>query len=46
MLQELDDNLVGVHALWHVPGPAPVYGATFQEGDVTRGKIALLENYF
>ncbi|WP_027188224.1 (Fe-S)-binding protein [Desulfovibrio cuneatus] len=44
MLQELDDNLVGCMRCGMCQAVCPVYGATFQEGDVTRGKIALLEN--
>ena len=44
MLKELDDNLVGCMRCGMCQAVCPVYGATFQEGDVTRGKIALLEN--
>ncbi len=43
-LQKLDDQLVGCMRCGMCQAVCPVYGATFQEADVTRGKISLLEN--
>ncbi len=44
MLKELDDNLVSCMRCGMCQAVCPVYGATLQEADVTRGKISLLEN--
>lgn len=44
MLLELDDMLVSCMRCGFCMAVCPVYGATMQEADVTRGKIALLEN--
>ena len=43
-LKELDDNLVGCMRCGMCQAVCPVYKATLQEADVTRGKIALLED--
>lgn len=43
-LMELDDLLVSCMKCGFCMGVCPVYGATMREADVTRGKIALLEN--
>jgi glycolate oxidase iron-sulfur subunit len=43
-LLELDDQLVGCMRCGFCMSVCPVYGATMKEADVTRGKIALLEN--
>ncbi len=44
MLMELDDMLVSCMRCGLCQSVCPVYGATMREADVTRGKIALLEN--
>jgi glycolate oxidase iron-sulfur subunit len=44
MLLELDDLLVSCMRCGMCQAVCPVYGATMREADVTRGKIALLEN--
>ena len=44
MLLELDDMLVSCMRCGFCLAVCPVYGATMKEADVTRGKIALLEN--
>lgn len=44
MLLELDDMLVSCMRCGFCLAVCPVYGATMREADVTRGKIALLEN--
>lgn len=44
MLMELDDMLVSCMRCGYCQAVCPVYGATMREADVTRGKIALLEN--
>lgn len=44
MLQKLDDNLVSCMRCGLCQSVCPVYGATLKEGDVARGKIALLED--
>lgn len=44
MLMELDDMLVSCMRCGFCLAVCPVYGATMREADVTRGKIALLEN--
>lgn len=44
MLLELDDMLVSCMRCGFCMAVCPVYGATMQEADVTRGKITLLEN--
>ena len=44
MLLELDDMLVSCMRCGMCQAVCPVYGATMREADVTRGKIALLEN--
>lgn len=44
MLMELDDMLVSCMRCGNCQAVCPVYGATMREADVTRGKIALLEN--
>ena len=44
MLLELDDMLVSCMRCGMCQAVCPVYGATMKEADVTRGKIALLEN--
>ncbi|MDR0881356.1 MAG: (Fe-S)-binding protein [Candidatus Adiutrix sp.] len=44
MLLELDDMLVSCMRCGFCQAVCPVYGATMREADVTRGKIALLEN--
>lgn len=44
MLMELDDLLVSCMRCGLCQSVCPVYGTTMREGDVTRGKIALLEN--
>lgn len=44
MLLELDDLLVSCMRCGFCMAVCPVFGATMQEADVTRGKIALLEN--
>ncbi len=44
MLMELDDMLVSCMRCGLCQAVCPVYGATMQEADVTRGKIALLED--
>jgi glycolate oxidase iron-sulfur subunit len=44
MLLELDDLLISCMRCGFCLSACPVYGATMLEGDVTRGKIALLEN--
>ena len=43
-LLELDDMLVSCMRCGFCMAVCPVFGATMQEADVTRGKIALLEN--
>lgn len=43
MLLELDDMLISCMRCGFCLAVCPVYGATMQEADVTRGKIALLE---
>jgi glycolate oxidase iron-sulfur subunit len=43
-LLELDDQLVGCMRCGFCMPVCPVYGVTMKEADVTRGKIALLEN--
>lgn len=43
-LLELDDMLVSCMRCGFCQAVCPVYGATFREADVTRGKISLLEN--
>ncbi len=44
MLLELDDMLVSCMRCGMCQAVCPVYGTTMREADVTRGKIALLEN--
>lgn len=44
MLLELDDMLVSCMRCGFCMAVCPVYGQTMREADVTRGKIALLEN--
>ena len=44
MLQELDDMMVTCMKCGMCQAVCPVFGATLNESDVTRGKIALLEN--
>ncbi|MDR0354447.1 MAG: (Fe-S)-binding protein [Deltaproteobacteria bacterium] len=44
MLMQLDDLLVSCMRCGFCQSVCPVYGATFREADVTRGKIALLED--
>lgn len=44
MLLELDDMLVSCMRCGMCQAVCPVYGSTMREADVTRGKIALLEN--
>jgi glycolate oxidase iron-sulfur subunit len=44
MLLELDDLLVSCMRCGFCMGVCPVYGTTMREADVTRGKIALVEN--
>ena len=44
MLLELDDMIVSCMRCGLCQAVCPVYGATMREADVTRGKIALLEN--
>jgi len=44
MLMHLDDLLVTCMRCGLCQSVCPVYGATFREADVTRGKISLLEN--
>ncbi|MDR2422978.1 MAG: (Fe-S)-binding protein [Deltaproteobacteria bacterium] len=44
LLMSLDDLLVSCMRCGLCQAVCPVYGATFREADVTRGKIALLEN--
>ncbi len=44
MLMELDDMLVSCMRCGMCQSVCPVYGSTMREADVTRGKIALLEN--
>lgn len=44
MLMELDDLLVSCMRCGMCQAVCPVYGTTMREADVTRGKIALLEN--
>lgn len=44
MLLALDDMLVSCMRCGMCQAVCPVYGATMREADVTRGKIALLEN--
>lgn len=44
MLLELDDMLISCMRCGFCMAVCPVYGVTMQEADVTRGKIALLEN--
>lgn len=44
MLLELDDLLVSCMRCGLCQAVCPVYGTTMREADVTRGKIALLEN--
>lgn len=43
-LLELDDMLVSCMRCGFCMGVCPVFGATMKEADVTRGKIALVEN--
>ncbi len=43
-LMEIDDLLVSCMRCGFCMGVCPVFGATMKEADVTRGKIALLEN--
>ncbi len=43
-LMELDDKLIACMKCGLCQAVCPVFGATMLEGDVTRGKIALLEN--
>ncbi len=43
-LMQLDDLLVSCMRCGFCMAVCPVYGATMKEADVTRGKIALLEN--
>ncbi|MGE4297244.1 MAG: (Fe-S)-binding protein [Desulfovibrionaceae bacterium] len=44
MLQELDDQMVACMKCGLCQAVCPVFAETMREGDVTRGKIALLEN--
>ncbi|RXF78600.1 (Fe-S)-binding protein [Desulfovibrio sp. DS-1] len=44
MLQELDDQMVGCMKCGMCQAVCPVFAETMKEADVTRGKIALLEN--
>ncbi|MDR1050303.1 MAG: (Fe-S)-binding protein [Deltaproteobacteria bacterium] len=44
MLMSLDDLLVSCMRCGFCQSVCPVYGATFREADVARGKIALLED--
>ena len=44
MLLELDDLIITCMRCGFCLAVCPVYGATMREADVTRGKIALLEN--
>ncbi|MDR1546622.1 MAG: (Fe-S)-binding protein [Deltaproteobacteria bacterium] len=44
LLMTLDDLLVSCMRCGFCQSVCPVYGATFREADVTRGKIALLED--
>ncbi|MDR2503534.1 MAG: (Fe-S)-binding protein [Deltaproteobacteria bacterium] len=44
MLMQLDDLLITCMRCGFCMSVCPVYGATMQEADVTRGKIALLRN--
>jgi glycolate oxidase iron-sulfur subunit len=44
LLKELDNLLVTCMRCGFCQSVCPVYGATFREADVTRGKIALLED--
>lgn len=43
-LQQLDDQLVACMKCGMCQAVCPVFAETLQEGDVTRGKIALLQN--
>jgi glycolate oxidase iron-sulfur subunit len=44
MLQELDDQMVACMKCGMCQAVCPVFSETMKEGDVARGKIALLEN--
>lgn len=44
MLQELDDHMVACMKCGMCQAVCPVFAETMKEADVTRGKIALLEN--
>ncbi|MEG6506786.1 (Fe-S)-binding protein [Nitratidesulfovibrio sp. 1201_IL3209] len=44
LLQELDDQMVGCMKCGMCQAVCPVFAETMKEADVTRGKIALLEN--
>ncbi len=44
MLHELDDNMVACMKCGMCQAVCPVFSETMSEGDVARGKIALLEN--
>lgn len=44
MLQELDDQMVACMKCGMCQGVCPVFAESMSEADVTRGKIALLEN--
>ncbi|WP_461210446.1 (Fe-S)-binding protein [Desulfocurvus sp. DL9XJH121] len=44
LLKELDDQMVTCMKCGMCQAVCPVFGATLNEADVTRGKIALLEN--
>jgi glycolate oxidase iron-sulfur subunit len=44
MLMQLDDLLISCRRCGFCQSGCPVYGQTFKEADVTRGKIALLDD--